>query len=141
MNFTHWTMPKKYKPKPKPKPKPDYPSIVLSIIKSYRGEENMRTQELITDEVNAMGYRISTRTTRKILRELIDEGYPILSTPRGGYYWYDTEEERKECYSRLRHKGISILLRARNINRNCLAEKARRQEREQLEMFGLARVS
>ena len=112
--------------------------IILSIIKSYVGDANKRTQAQITDECIARGgVNITERQTRVILRELIDEGYPILSTPAGGYYWYDTEAERKECYSRLRHKGISILLRARNINRNCLAEKARRKEWEQLSLLEL----
>lgn len=119
----------------------DHNATILSIIKSYIGDANKRTQAEITDECIARGgVNITERQTRVILRELIDEGYPILSTPAGGYYWYETEVERKECYSRLRHKGISILIRARNINRNCLAEKARRCEREQLEMFRLERV-
>ena len=119
----------------KPEEKPDYPSIVLQVIKKYRGDANKRTQEQITLECISKGCtELSTRTTRIILRELIDSGAPIISTPNGGYYWYDTEAERKECYSRLRHKGISILVRARNLNRNCLAEKARRREWEQLSL-------
>ena len=118
--------------------KVDHNSIILRIIKSYRGDANKRTQAQITDECIARGgTNISERQTRIILRELIDEGFPILSTPAGGYYWYETEEERIECYKRLRHKGISILLRARNINRNCLAEKARRGEMEQLSLLEL----
>ena len=109
---------------------------ILRIIKSYVGELNMRTQYQITDECIARGgINITERQTRIILRELIDEGAPIISTPKGGYYWYEKESEREECYSRLRHKGISILVRARRMNRNCLVEKARRQEMEQLEMF------
>jgi len=119
----------------------DHNANILSIIKSYRGKVNRRTQYKITDEAIARGgANLTERQTRVILRELIDEGYPILSTPAGGYYWYDTEEERKACYKELRHKGISILLRARSINRNCLAEKARRREWEQLRMFELERV-
>ena len=113
-------------------------TIILRIIKSYVGDANKRTQAQITDECIARGgVNITERQTRIILRELIDEGYPILSTPAGGYYWYETEAERLECYKRLRHKGISILLRARNINRNCLAEKARRCEQEQLSLLEL----
>jgi len=113
----------------------DNNAVILSIIKSYTGEANRRTQYQITDECIARGgINITERQTRIILRELIDEGYPILSTPAGGYYWYETESERLECYKRLRHKGISILLRARNINRNCLAEKARQKEMEQLSL-------
>ena len=116
----------------------DHNATILSIIKSYKGDANKHTQAEITDEcITRGGVNITERQTRVILRELIDEGYPILSTPAGGYYWYDTEEERLSCYKRLRHKGISILLRARNINRNCLAEKARRKEWEQLSLLEL----
>jgi len=113
----------------------DQNETILSIIKSYVGNAN-RTDECIARG----GSNICERETRKILRELIDEGAPIISTPAGGHYWYDTEAERESCYKRLRHKGISILVRARRMNRNCLAEKARRQEREQLEMFRAEKV-
>ena len=117
-------------------------SIVLQVIKKYRGDANKRTQEQITDECISYGFtELATRTTRKILRELIDEGAPIISTPAGGYYWYETEAERISCYKRLRHKGISILLRARRMNRNCLAEKARQVRFEQMEIpYRLERV-
>jgi hypothetical protein len=110
-------------------------ATILQIIKSYVGEPNMRTQAEITDECIARGgINITERQTRIILRELIDNGAPIISTPAGGYYWYGCEAERIECYERLRHKGISILLRARHMNRNCLAEKARRREWGQLSL-------
>ena len=115
--------------------KPVFNAIILSIIKSYVGDANKRTQAELTDECIARGgVNITERQTRVILRELIDSGAPIISTPTGGYYWYDTEAERTSCYKRLRHKGISILVRARNLNRNCLAEKARRREWEQLSL-------
>ena len=113
----------------------DHNAIILRIIKSYVGDANKRTQAQITDECIARGgTNITERQTRIILRELIDNGAPIISTPAGGYHWYNTEEERTSCYKRLRHKGISILVRARRMNRNCLAEKARRREWEQLSL-------
>ena len=118
-------------------------NTILSIIKSYVGEPNMRTQAEITDECIARGdTSISERMTRRILRELIDNGAPIISTPKGGYHWYSCEAERIECYKRLRHKGISILVRARRMNRNCKIEKARRENiiQEQLSLPELARV-
>ena len=99
----------------------DHNATILSIIKSYKGDANKRTQAQLTDEcISRGGVNICERETRRILRELIDDGAPIISTPAGGYYWYDTEAERKSCYKRLRHKGISILVRARRMNRNCL---------------------
>lgn len=116
----------------------DHNAIILRIIKSCLGDANKLTQAQITDEcISRGGTNISDRETRRVLRELIDEGAPIISTPRGGYYWYNAEEERKSCYKRLRHKGISILVRARRVNKNCLAEKARRGRQEQLEIFGV----
>lgn len=120
----------------------DHNSTILSIIKSYIGEPNMRNQTEITEECIAMGgVNISERETRRILRELIDDGAPIISTPKGGYHWYNTEAERIECYKRLRHKGISILVRARRMNRNCKIEKARRREIRQEQLSLLERVS
>ena len=121
----------------------DHNAIILSIIKSYVGDANKRTQAQLTDECIARGgINITERQTRIILRELIDEGAPIISTLAGGYYWYNTEEERTSCYKRLRHKGISILVRARRMNRNCKIEKARRENiiQEQLSLPELAKV-
>jgi len=113
----------------------DHNAIILSIIKSYIGDSNKRTQAELTQECNDKGMDITDRRTRIILRELIDDGAPIISTPAGGYYWYENEAERVKCYKELRHKGISILLRARRVNRNCLAEKARRRQWEQLSLL------
>lgn len=116
----------------------NHSTTILSIIKSYLGDANKRTQAQLTDECIARGgVNICERETRRILRELIDDGYPILSTPNGGYFWYNIEEERKSCYHRLRHKGISILLRARRVNKNCLAEKAKKKRMEQLNIFAI----
>ena len=84
-------------------------AIILSIIKSYVGDSNRRTQTEITDECLAMGgINITDRRTRIILRELIDAGAPIISTPAGGYSWYENEAERIKCYKELRHKGKHI---------------------------------
>ena len=115
--------------------KPDFNATILSIIKTYIGDANKRTQTELTDECIARGgVNITERQTRVILRELIDDGAPIVSTCAGGYYWYENEAERIKCYKELRHKGISILLRARRVNRNCLAEKARQRQWEQLSL-------
>ena len=114
----------------------DHNATILAIIKSYVGDANKRTQTEIADECIARGgVNISERTTRKILRYLIDEEEaPIISTNRGGYSWYDNDEEMLRCYRELRQKGISILIRARHMKRNCLAEKARRRQWEQLSL-------
>ena len=63
---------------------------------------------------------ITPRRIRRIIESLIEEGYPIISTPidPGGYCWQGKEGEALECYKRLRRKGIKILVRARRILRN-----------------------
>ncbi len=113
----------------------DHNAIILRIIKSCVGDTNKRTQTQITKECIARGgSNITERQTRVILRELIDDGAAIVSTPAGGYHWYEIETERTSCYERLRHKGVSIMVRARRMNRNCLAEKARRVKQEQMNL-------
>jgi hypothetical protein len=99
---------------------------ILSIIKSYVGEANMRTQYEITNEAIARGgVNITERQVRLILRELIANGHPILSSPLGGYYWQEKEEEGLRSYRRLRRQGIRILLRARNVLRNSRQDQQR----------------
>jgi len=83
----------------------DHKTTILSIIKSYQGDANKRTQTQITEEcISRGGVNITERATRKMLRELIDEGYPILSTPKQGkrYLGIDLKQE----YIDMANKGI-----------------------------------
>ena len=78
-----------------------------------------RTQAELTDECIARGgTNITPRRVRRIIEELIKQNYPIVSTPKGGYFYQEKEEEGLQCYRRLRKQGIRIMLRARNVLRN-----------------------
>lgn len=71
--------------------------------------------------MEARNENMTSRQARRIIEELIEEGYPIISTPRHpnpGYCWGGADGEALECYRRLRRKGIKILLRARWTKRN-----------------------
>lgn len=120
--------------------------LILRIIKARPDFASAINQYEIADEcMLRSSEHMSGRAVRKIIEGLIEDGYPIISTPHspGGYCWgsKDGEEwldsEADICYKRLRTKGIKVLLRARRIKRNWLAEKARRQEREQLSLLEL----
>jgi len=95
--------------------------IIISIIKPHTDFSNTINQHDIAAEF--MGIReghMTPRRVRRIIESLIEEGYPIISTPiePGGYCWGGREGEALECYKRLRRKGIKILIRARRILRN-----------------------
>ena len=75
---------------------------VLEIIKEHVGYIN---QEEIADEYRhknivfeGMSYTVnkttSCRSIRKAIASLINQGYPIISTPRnrGGYHWQEKPE-------------------------------------------------
>lgn len=92
---------------------------IWHIIKDRKGKPKAINQHIITNQyIRLNGGNISCREVRRIIRELIEEGYPIVSTPEGGYFNQEKEEEGLECYRRLRRQGIRILLRARNVLRN-----------------------
>ena len=114
----------------------NHSTTILSIIKSYPGDANKRTQAEITDECIARGgVNICEREVRRIFVELINEGALIIGTPNGGYYWAETEDEIIECVNRLRKKACKIFIRARRLKRNWLLEKARRSRQEQLSLL------
>ena len=96
--------------------------IIIGIIKPHKDFSDTINQHEIADEfMEARNENMTPRRARRIIEELIMEGYPILSTPHnpnGGYCWEGGPGEALECYRRLRKKGIKILLRARRILRN-----------------------
>ena len=95
--------------------------IIISIIKPHTHFLNTINQHDIAAEfMEKRNEDITPRRVRKIIEELIEEGYPIISSPvdPGGYCWGGGVGEALECYKRLRKKGIKILLRARRILRN-----------------------
>ena len=112
-------------------------NTILRIIKEHIEFSESINQYKIADEYELRrGEAITPRRVRLIIEDLIEEGYPIISTPHnpGGYCWGSDETEALECYKRLRHKGIMVLVRARKLRRNCLAEKARRVKQEQMNL-------
>ena len=96
--------------------------IIIEIIKPHKDFSDTINQHEIADEfMEARNENMTPRRARNIIEELIEEGYPIISTPHypnGGYCWGGGPGEALECYKRLRKKGIKILLRARYILRN-----------------------
>jgi hypothetical protein len=101
---------------------------ILSIIGSYK---SYRTQYEITTECNLLNNLfigekdISCRMVRKVIAELIRQGYPIISNPKygGGYRLQYDEQEGLECYRRIRRQAIRLFLKARYIKKNCLTKQ------------------
>ena len=96
--------------------------IIIDIIKPHKDFSDTINQHEIADEfMEARDEHMTPRRVRRIIEELIEDGYPIISTPQhpnGGYCWGGNPGEAMECVNRLRRKGIKILLRARWTKRN-----------------------
>ena len=96
--------------------------IIIEIIKPHKSFSDTINQHKIADEfMETRNKKMTPRRVRRIIEELIEEGYPIISTPHypnGGYCWKGGLGEALECVNRLRRKGIKILLRARWTKRN-----------------------
>ena len=114
-------------------------ATVAYIIKAYKSFDNTITQYDIADEyMIRQGIEITPRRVRRIIEGLIKKGYPVISTPHQpnpGYCWFTYDSERVECIQRLRRKAAKIFIRARRINRNCMAVKDKREKIEQKELF------
>jgi len=100
----------------------------LDLIKGCPDLAHAINQHQITKEINVEWFgdnnELNARTVRRIIKDLIAEGEPIISSPKnpGGYCYIGADGEALECYKRLRRKGIKILIRARRILRNCRRE-------------------
>ena len=96
-------------------------NTIISIIRHYPTLARPISQYDIADEYKDRGNgKIAPRTVRRAIESLIEQGYPIISTPHepGGYCWEGDKGEALACYRRLRKKGLKVLLRARRILRN-----------------------
>jgi len=95
--------------------------IIISIIRPHKDFSNTINQyEIAAEFMELRNEHMTPRRVRRIIEKLIEEGYPIISTPLspGGYFFGGKDGEALECYKRLRRKGIKILIRARRILRN-----------------------
>jgi len=102
--------------------------IIISIIKPHKSfSDTINQYEIAERYMMRRNEGIAPRRVRMIIEELIKTGYPIISTPKGGYCYNGKDGEALECYCRLRRQGIRILLRARNVLRN--------SRRRQLDIF------
>ena len=114
-------------------------ATIAYIIRAYKSFDNTITQYDIADEyMIRQGIEITPRKVRRIIEGLIKKGYPVISTPHQpnpGYCWFTYDSERIECIQRLRRKAAKIFIRARRINRNCMAVKDKREKIEQKELF------
>ena len=114
-------------------------ATIAYIIRAKKSFSDTITQYDITDEyIVRRGMEISPRKVRRIIEGLIEKGLPILSSPHyphAGYCWFTYDSERIECINRLRRKAAKIFIRARRINRNCMAVRDKREKIEQKELF------
>ena len=114
-------------------------ATIAYIIRAKKSFDDTITQYDIADEYMIRRMQpITPRRVRRIIEKLIEKGYPILSTPNKpnpGYCWFTYDSERIECIQRLRRKAAKIFIRARRINRNCMAVRDKREKIEQGEMF------
>ncbi len=104
--------------------------MIIDIIRPHKDFSNTINQHEIADEfMELRNEHMTSRRVRRIIEGLIEDGYPIISTPiePGGYCFIGKGDEALQCYRRLRKKGIRTLLRARNVLRN--------SRRGQLDMF------
>ena len=114
-------------------------ATIAYIIRAKKSFSDTITQYDIADEyIVRQGRHMTPRRVRRIIEKLIKDGYPILSSPHypnAGYCWFTYDSERVECIQRLRRKAAKIFIRARRINRNCMAVRDKREKIEQEEMF------
>ena len=95
--------------------------LIIEIIKPHMNfAESINQHEIAAEFMERRNEHMAGRRVRKVIEELIEEGYPIISTPvdPGGYCWGGGVGEALECYKRLRRKAAKEFIRARYTLRN-----------------------
>lgn len=111
---------------------------VWHIIQNSKGGNNAINQHKITDQyIRLNGEDISCREVRRIIRELRQEGYPILSTPHkpGGYHTPANYEEVVEWRERMHKKAVKMLAIINPVLQSCNRMFPERGGIEQLKIF------
>jgi len=90
-------------------------SHLKSILERHEG----KARAITAGQLSAMS-GAPDRSVRLAIRELIDEGMPIISSTEipSGYFIPTSLEEAKHCTTSLRSRAIEIFLRRRQLIRN-----------------------
>jgi hypothetical protein len=102
----------------------DKKTTIADIIRPHFDFSDTINQHEIAKEYDERrNEKISPRMIRRIIEEMIEHGYPIISTPgsitgKGGYCWEGQAGEALECYKRLRQKAAKEFKRARHTLKN-----------------------
>ena len=105
-------------------------NIIYNIIQNSNSP--ITQYEIAEKYAEQYGY-IHPRQVRRIIRELREEGHPILSTPHkpAGYYMAISKSEGLEWYRQMRRKALKELVIARVVRDSC----RRLEQVEQLTIF------
>ena len=99
-------------------------ATIADIIRPHSDFSDTINQHEIAKEYDEKrNEKISPRKVRRIIENMIIDGYPIISTPgsitgKGGYCWEGRAGEALECYKRLRRKAAKEFKRARHTLKN-----------------------
>lgn len=101
-----------------------YKEDIWKIISNHVGEDNAISQYGIAGIYPCLNDNegISSREIRKIIRELREEGYPVLSTPHypnGGYFIPNNYDEVKAWQKRMHIKAIKLLAIVNPVLKSC----------------------
>lgn len=97
--------------------KSDLKAEILKVMESHVGRNNpIKANEL------ASMFGLSTKNTfpvRQIISDLIKDGFPILSSVSNpeGYFIAQSYAEVNEYCESLRHRGIEVIIRRRDVKR------------------------
>jgi len=97
---------------------------IADIIRPHLDFSDTINQHEIAKEYDEKrNEKISSRKVRRMIEDMIEQGYPIISTPgsitgKGGYCWGGRTGEALECYKRLRRKAAKEFKRARHTLKN-----------------------
>ena len=101
------------------------------IYDRVSGWNSIKRKHLLT-HLRFNGADISDRKLRKIVAEMVEEGYPIGTSPERGYFICKSQDDFNEATKSLHSKAMALLYRERKLK-----EGIEKHTGKQIELPGL----
>jgi len=96
--------------------------IIKQIMEKHKGYKNAIKRDVLHGLIIAEGIKIKDSDMRRIIKEMVDEGFLLGSHNAYGYFIIETQDDLNIALSELESKARSLFVRASRI-KNSFSQK------------------